>query len=380
MSRTVLSGDNLQFRDLSQDLVEKFDIAVLGGGPCGCSAAIAACRAGARALLVTRPSRRYWQPPELVPVEVQSALCALGIDGTALLKRHARVAHQRIDWGKTFGTQTGGLIRPQSGVIIDRPAFDAELLEHARQAGVFVLVESVEALQNTGGFWKLWMRSKLSVRADLILIATGRGTFPGSNINPLLHADRLIAVSVQSTLNLNRHRSFSNWRKRSPTYDEFILASTSGGWCYSLVGQSSSSYAVYLTDPDLLPKGWKGQPEKIVGMLPSELRLPKNGILFSNKVSAHPAATAARANAAGPGWALAGDARLSLDPLSGAGVCRALDDGARVAIWLLSSPIAEERRQFRIRHASEYNDLLEIRKRAYAAETRHVGSFWTRRA
>ena len=59
-----------------------------------------------------------------------------------------------------------------------------------------------------------------------------------------------------------------------------------------------------------------------------------------------------------------------MDQLSGAGVLRALEDGRRVARFLLDDPDAAVRRRFRIQHVEEFTVAAAERRRWYAAQSR----------
>jgi 2-polyprenyl-6-methoxyphenol hydroxylase-like FAD-dependent oxidoreductase len=351
-----------------------WDLAVIGAGPCGAAAAMTAQRAGFRTLAIDdtddvpgRAARAH--PPrhfvELAPPFLRDALDRCGYDGRALLAPHPTSGGVWSWWGQ--GPQLlPALLDPHGpGTLIDRTRFDADLRAGLAARGVTPVVDRAQHLARGRGNWTLGLASGRSLQARRVLIATGRagaGLVPNS---PWRQFDRLVAVGL-------------SWDVASAAAGALRVVADRDGWWYGARAAGGRFTAAYLTDADLLPRDWKATiPSAVPPWLVPPAERRDAGAPIDVRVL--PAATRARSSAAMAGLAFAGDARLSLDPLSGAGLLRAIEDGARVARYLLADPGFFARRAFRRQHCAEVAELLAERARQYAGSPQSGGPFWERR-
>jgi flavin-dependent dehydrogenase len=130
-SRTT-RGESCTTRGESRITRDRFDVAVIGAGPAGAAAAIAAARAGARVLLVDRATFPR-------PKVCGSCLAASGVrvlealGAESAIRAAAPLRSIRIDAaGRSLA------IPRATGVAIGRAELDASLVEIARDAGVEV--------------------------------------------------------------------------------------------------------------------------------------------------------------------------------------------------------------------------------------------------
>ena len=111
---------------------DTMDIAVIGGGPAGACAAIAAARGGARTVLFERA------------VFPRPKVCGCCLTARAVAELHALGAGSALDGACTLRSvrvACGGRalsLRREAGVAIGRDALDARLVAVAREAGVAV--------------------------------------------------------------------------------------------------------------------------------------------------------------------------------------------------------------------------------------------------
>jgi flavin-dependent dehydrogenase len=81
-------------------------------------------------------------------------------------------------------------------------------------------------------------------------------------------------------------------------------------------------------------------------------------------------------------WLAIGDAAWFLDPLSGNGIERAIDDGV-LAAQAISDAIGGDPEALRVdalRRLKAFREAIAVQQRVYAVERRWVGSeFWLRR-
>jgi flavin-dependent dehydrogenase len=263
------------------------------------------------------------------------------------------------------------------GVLLDRARFDRELEDELRARGLRLADDRVQEIAGSPGAWTIGLASGRWLRAERVLIATGRASPRFLGGNRLVRADRMVAIGIEWELS-SPLRDLDGGGAAARRDSSFGVVASTNGWWYGVHAPPDRFLAVYLTDADLLPRGWRAS---LPGAVPPELVDPADrpGDVRQATIWIRAAATQARACAAGAGFALAGDARLALDPLSGAGVSRAIEDGERVGRQLASDPDRAARRELRRRHAAEFGELVEERARQYARQDRFDGPFWQRR-
>jgi geranylgeranyl reductase family protein len=128
--------------------VERFDVVVVGGGPAGATAALAALRhdPGATVLVLDRADfPRDKVCGDGIAPEALDVLAGLGIDPETLTEGFAPVPRLRLT-GPSGAVVERAMHR--AAAVVPRVAFDARLLAAARDAGAQVrqsLVRSVEA-------------------------------------------------------------------------------------------------------------------------------------------------------------------------------------------------------------------------------------------
>ncbi len=158
-----------------------FDLAVIGGGPAGTSAAITAARAGARVLLLERgklPRQRVCG--EFVSPESISLLASL-LGPTDLVDRALRIPEARLFFdGQVVSTR----VEP-SAASVARLDLDIMLWHSAVDAGVDARMQTtVEALAKNDSFHLSTSAGTFKARA--VIDATGRW----SNLRNLQHSTR----------------------------------------------------------------------------------------------------------------------------------------------------------------------------------------------
>src|SRR4051794_34294257 len=117
------------------------DVAVVGAGPAGCCAAIAAAQAGARVALLERQRFPRERPGETLHPGIEPLLAQLGARERLLAAGFPRHEGVRVAWDgpprlQRYGADADG---PWWGFQAWRPTFDALLLARAAEAGVDVL-------------------------------------------------------------------------------------------------------------------------------------------------------------------------------------------------------------------------------------------------
>jgi len=169
--------------------VERYDVAVVGGGPAGAAAAIAARRAGARVLLLDRADFPRDKPcGDGIAADAFDVLAGLGVTGVT-------DGYPPNDGLRLVAPGGGAVARPMTrpAHTIPRRVFDARLVEAAVRNGADLRKHTVRTIADSGG------RTRIDDRyeAGVVIGADGAGSVVrralGHPANPAGH----LAVAIR---------------------------------------------------------------------------------------------------------------------------------------------------------------------------------------
>ena len=298
-----------------------YDVAIIGAGAAGATAALLLARAGVRVALVRRRRRGFDRPAEICSPATRRLMRARQLpmpDATD----DARVCRGVLSTWESSDPRfyDYGLLACEAAIAIDRSSYDDALVAAARTAGAAVICGDVAArVVHDRGNWTVEF-DRTSLLARWLIDASGRGGgLAPTHTSRRCFGDRLVACVIQARCVAPGPRS-----------DVLLLAAVRGGWWY--VSQSATGASVvYLTDADLLPRSASARSVHL-GRAFDEASLLREGIGAAPAFSLHrvvDARTSHRLSVGGDGWMAIGDAALSVDPLSGEGLRLAIDSAAR---------------------------------------------------
>ena len=309
--------------------VRKVDVALLGGGPAGCAAALALARHGFSIALIERSSYDNVRVGETLPPEVRVLLQSLGVWDQFV--RHVPRASPgiRYVWGKKDVHDSSSIFSPYgTWWHIDRACFDAMLARTAENSGTYVFTGATRTScsESNSGDWKICAElagEQFNVRAKLLVDATGRASMLARKRGARrIFYDHLVGVVV-----------FLSAQEGSPLGDSTFVEAVEDGWWYSALLPNSRAVVAYMTDADLNARGhnrpleyWQSQLSKTIHTkaLINRCALDSGPHIF--------AADSSKLNTPlGKNWLAAGDAAMAFDPLSSQGVYKALESGIRAA-------------------------------------------------
>ena len=176
--------------DVDSGVDESYDIAVVGGGPAGATAAQKAAEGGARVLLLDRGQRIKpcggAIPPRLIrDFAIPPSQLVARIDAARIVSPSGRLAHMPVQ-----GSYVG---------MVDREQFDEYLRSRAAAGGAIRATgRYTHSTRDGDGCLRLHFRSKdgaagtcrarLAIGADGALSALGRDHVPGANDTRLVFA------------------------------------------------------------------------------------------------------------------------------------------------------------------------------------------------
>lgn len=357
------------------------DVAIVGAGPAGSALACRLAKAGRTVLLIEASHFESPRVGETLQPEVQPLLGALGQRTHCLQSRPLDSWGICSIWGDAELRRHSHLASPWGcGWHVDRAAFDRLLAQAAAEAGATLRCGSaVRAVAHDGQHWRIELGTG-SVRARVLVDASGRAARIARRLGARRETfDTLVGIAALCPAGTaERHH--------------LVVESVPEGWWYSAPlpgGPEPQAIVMLMTDADLCAQqglhravGWWSALAR-AGVTAG--RVARGRVQPDAKV--HPAQShrLLRPATGSPGpWLAVGDAAVSVDPLSGSGVARALrqaDAAATTIAHILDEPaqaapaIADHEAAL----DAEFGAYLVERARQYAMECRFDTPFWRRR-
>ena len=343
---------------------ERFDAAVLGGGPAGATVALCLARRGWKVCLFETTAFDGERYGETLPPEINPLLRELGVfdqfRALAPLESPGLVSL----WGGLRQEQDYLRNPHGSGWHVDRNRFDALLFRQAAHAGVKCFERCRASIGGKQAEeWRIG-----EIRARVLVDAAGRN---GLRIGPQDDReteDRLLAIVLQLA-----HPD------GAPPDLRTYVESAPEGWWYSSPLPQGGTIAMFFTDCDVYSREGVDLEQQL-----GEGSLTRVRLLDADVMSARTlyVTSSCRKTIAGDAWVAVGDSASSYDPLSGRGIFKAMRQATNAAIavdgllqgetGLLADYAALVR--------AEFEAYVRQRRAHYAAETRWKGrQFWDRR-
>jgi len=356
----------------------RFDVAIIGAGPAGLSAALVLARNGASTLVVDRATYR---PPlgEGLPPSAKPVLEDLGVWDRFIDDVHPPSYGNRSTWGSDLPMEYNFLYHPYGqGWHLDRSRFDFTLATMASVAGVEILpAVRVSRCQHHSGGWELDVEldgNAVGILAGYMVDASGRARritrALGSPVEAYDHMVGVVAALTPSS--------------GSDDPDSMTLVEAApDGWWYAALAPDRRLVVGYLTDSDICRRSRLATPQRWWDHLQQTThireRVAQYGYRSESALKTVSADSSRLRCPVGNGWCAVGDAAQSFDPLSSLGIIAALRSGGRSGRALLAGThgALDDYRDW-MRH--EYAAYLARWLSYYREESRWSDSpFWFRR-
>lgn len=360
--------------------MERYDVAIIGGGPAGSATAITLGRLGWRVLLADSAPAGRFRVGEGFPPAARSLLNDLGLLEGFLAAGH-RTSHGNVSlWGSDEPHMDDFIFHTHGqGYQLDRAAFDSQLRAAARQVGVSVR-ESTRLSQTADedGFHLRLAHDGYEhlAHSRWLIDAGGRpAVFARQQGAQRRENDRLVAFY------LLLHSS-----QGTDQDGRTLVEAVESGWWYSVLLPSGERLVTYLSDLDLLDRQRLLNSEGLWQQL-AQTRLlsplcQTHGYRPGTSVHGMDASSGRLSVFHGSRWAAVGDAALSFDPLSSQGIATALYCGqycARAVHDALQGD-PEALAGYADLLTRIYTAYLDNRQQFYGMERRWGEStFWNRR-
>jgi flavin-dependent dehydrogenase len=352
-------------------------IAVIGGGPAGSVCARQLAHKGHRVVLFEKRLQPDSRAGETCSPRVRrliEEICGASMPADA----SAPLSSFYSAWGHpAWESRSLDFWQAGHGATIDRAALDSWLLQLACDAGVLVhRGYKVVSGRCDNGCWIVRAKNgpaDIEAEAEFVIEATGAAArSPVVAGAGRIFTDRLVSVSAELP------------GAPESKHDAGVEA-VAQGWWFSAARSEGCRTASFFTDADMLPaaedlKSWFLCE---LGKTAHVKHLTERNVLISTaRVTA--ARTSIRRQLWKDSWIAIGDAARTVDPLSGGGVGRAVEDGLRAADAVSQRLLGMDRdglRSFVLDSIAHFREQTALQHRFYAQENRWPAHpFWSRRS
>ena len=342
-----------------------YDVAIIGGGPAGSTAATLLARAGRRVVVFEREKfPRFHIGESLLPFSIQT-FDRLGVreklDQTFLPKFGGEIMAACGTRGVKFYFKDGFRSQRDRAYQVTRSDFDKLLLDHSRENGAEVREETeVKGLDFNTDQVKIEIEDSSGTRSRIearyVLDCSGRQTTLGSFFHLKKTYDHLQKFSVFA-----HYENIDRLPGRDATLIRMVRGLDRWFWMIPLTDTRTSIGVVMDTATFRAAKlAPQAALEKFIAEQPLMSERMKNAIRVSPVYSAGDYSYR-NTQLSGDRWLLAGDAAGFIDPVFSSGVFLAIMSGEKAADTLDEVLRNEsERRRLFVKYSRTVNRIMDI--------------------
>jgi flavin-dependent dehydrogenase len=347
------------------DKIDLYDVAIIGGGPAGSTAATLLAKAGRRVIVFEREKfPRFHIGESLLPFSV-GTFDRLGIreklDRTFLPKYGGEITAACGTRGVKFYFKDGFRSQRDRAYQVTRSEFDKVLLDHSRENGAEVHEETeVTKLEFADDRVKVDIESadgtKSSIEARYLLDCSGRQTILGSLFDLKQTYDHLQKFSVFA-----HYEGVERLSGKDATLIRMVRGLDRWFWLIPLT-ETRTSVGVVMDTATFRAEKLSPETalEKFIAEQPLMVERMKNAKLVSPVYSAGDYSYRNR-QLAGNRWLLVGDAAGFIDPVFSSGVFLAIMS-AEQAADTLDEVLRDETRRARLfkKYSRTVNRVMDV--------------------
>lgn len=347
-------------------------VGIVGGGPAGLATALALRAHGLDVCVIEQGDFCAARAGEHLAAAAQPTLKRLGLQN--LYDRALPCRGIDAAWGSAQPQfQELQLFTPfGGGRIVERPSFDQAMLAHARAQGITCLERTrvQSAMHTRSGEWQVTLRSGELRTFSCLVDASGRAaSLARAQGARIVVYDRLVGVSAR--MSGSQHDNIN----------KLHIWSARDGWWYLATLPGGERIATWMTDVEQV--GQLAQREPWQQHCARHFEVVSRPLELASAAWSRPRSFPAHSQRLqrpyGAGWIAVGDAALAFDPLSSAGLAKALRGACDAADAIAAGDSkAFARYEEKLQH--EWQLYLDARCHYYRLEQRFPdAAFWRER-
>lgn len=359
-----------------------YDVVILGGGPAGAAAGIELKKfdRALRVLLVDAEMPADWDVGETLAPGARQLLEGLGCWDAVARDGVLKSVQTQACWGSERAHANEFMLATRGNAWhLDRAAFNATLRTAAEAAGVVIwrAARFDGVAQGRDGRWRLTLcrdGQPLAVDAGFVVDASGRSArFAAALGHRPQFSDRLVGIAAIVRLH----------EKAAPDPATLVEA-CENGWWYSSPVPGGKLVLAWMSDADIVHGDGLARREHWLEHLRAAPATAARALKaeIPDRITTWPARSHCLDTVSGPRWVAVGDAASSWDPLSSAGILKALRTGKLGAFAALDAIRGVEGGSAKYRRiiSAEYARYRQDRREVYRMEQRwSLSPFWQRR-
>ena len=312
-----------------------YDVAIIGGGPAGSTAAALLARAGRRVIVFEREKfPRFHIGESLLPFSMK-AFTRLGLhekflDAGFLKKYGGEIVGACSDTGTKFYFKDGYRSQTDHAYQVTRGDFDKVLLDHAAESGAEVCEETtVDGVEFSNDAVDLAVRSNgtsHSTRARYLVDASGRASVLGRQFKIKKSYEHLQKLSIFAHYD-------GVWRPEGIDGTLTVLIRAVDRWFWLIPLTSERTSVGVVLDSETFRKSKLSSEDFLKQALAEQPTIAKRMINARRASKVHVEADFSyrSAHLHGDRWLLTGDAAGFIDPIFSSGVFLAVYSGEKCA-------------------------------------------------
>jgi flavin-dependent dehydrogenase len=315
--------------------IDMYDVAIIGGGPAGSTAAALLARAGRRVIVFEREKfPRFHIGESLLPFSMKA------FSRLELHEKFSRAGFLRKFGGEIFGAcsergtkfyfKDGFRSHTDHAYQVTRADFDKVLLDHAAECGAEVHEETsvsrVEFLKNAVELGVKWNGSSRTVRSQYVIDASGRNSVLGRQFKIKTTYDHLQKLSIFAHYD-------GVWRAEGIDGTLTLLVRAIDRWFWIIPLTTERTSIGIVLDSEIFRKSKLSAEDFLEQALTEQPIIAKRmtNARRASEVYVEADFSYRSARLQGDRWLLAGDAAGFIDPIFSSGVFLAVFSGERCA-------------------------------------------------